>query len=159
MAPTYQINIFSIIEEREKFIEIKIKLIKDENLSYYEKKNIVLGELKTTNYYVEKENNNNVLKKAEDKNENENILLFKTSFAQNIDNNISILSESDTTNSTYDNSKSLGISQNTENIFPENQERKLNIVRGNFCIKNNLYDIVLNPNLYLPEKYKKGKKN
>ena len=158
MAPAFQIDVFSIKEEREKLIEIKIKMIKDENLSYNEKRIIVLDELKTTKYYVENENNNNFLKKTENKIQNENILLFKTSFVQNIDNNKSILSESDT-NSTYDNSKSLGISQNTENIFPENQERKLNLVRGNFCIKNKLYDIVLNPNLYLPEKYKVDEKH
>ena len=36
--PIYNINIFVILEEREKFIENKIKLIKDENLSHYQKK-------------------------------------------------------------------------------------------------------------------------
>lgn len=153
MAPTYPIKISAINEETEKIIENKIKMIKDENLPYFQKRIMVLDELKTKKYYVEKENNNNFLKKTKNKNENENILLFETSLVKNVDNNLSILSVSDS-NSTYDNSKSLGISHSTENIYPENQEKKLNSVRANFCLKNNLYDIVLNPNLYLPQKYK-----
>ena len=147
--PIYNINVFVILEERENFIENKIKLIKDENLSHYQKKIMVLTDSKTTKYYLENENNNYIEKKEEN---NKNILIFKESFVQNQDNNLAISLEGDT-NSTCDNSKSFHCSQNTENIVLENQEKKLNSLRVNFALKNKLYDIVLNPNLDFPQKY------
>ena len=67
-----------------------------------------------------------------------------------MDNGISFSNESNT-NSTYDNSKSLGICQNTENILTK---KRLNSLRANFYLKNKLYDITLNPYLDFPEKYK-----
>ena len=72
---------------------------------------------------------------------------------KNFNNKESFSYEYDT-NSTYDNSKSFGFSEYTEYILPENQEKKLNSLRANFCKKNKLYDIRLNPNLYFPQKYK-----
>ena len=131
--PNFNIKVSLIHEESENSIENQIKMIKDEKLPYYEKRIIVLVSSKTT----------------ENKNE---ISLFKESFVQNYINNISYSYESNiNSNSTCDNSKSLGISQYRENILPE---KKLNSVRANFCLKNKLYDIILNPNLSFPEKYK-----
>ena len=83
---------------------------------------MVLTDSKTTKYYIENENNNYIEKKEEN---NNNILIFKESFVQNQDNNITISYEGDT-NSTCDNSQSLHCSPNTENIVLENQEKKLN---------------------------------
>ena len=110
--PLYKINTLVIRKERENSIENKINMIKDENLSYYQKKIIVLNELKATKYYIEGNN----------KNRNENILLFNDSLVQNFNNNKSFSYEYDI-NSTYDNSKSFVFSQYTEYILPENQEK------------------------------------
>ena len=69
-------------------------------------------------------------------------------YLKNFENGrIIYLSSEGNTNSTYDNSKSLGVSQNTENIFHETQEKNLNSLRAILCIKNKLYEIILNPNL------------
>ena len=141
--PLYKINTLLIHKERENSIENKIRMIKDEKLSNYQKRIIVLNELKTTKYFIEGNN----------KNKNENIFLFNDSFSQNFNNNKSFSYEYDI-DSTCDNSKSFGFSQYTEYILPENQEKTLNSLRSKFCIKNKLYDITLNPNLYFPQKYK-----
>ena len=143
----YRINIKLIIEENEKFIENQIKMIKDENLTYFQKRLKVLGQLKTTTFY--KENNND-----KPKDNNDNIVLFNESDEQNSNYNQSDSYIGDP-NSTYDNSKSnenYKFDEN-ENLLTQFKEKKFNSLRANFYLKHKLYDILFIKNSNYPPKY------
>ena len=71
----YFININLIKDENERNIENKINKITDQNLTYLEKKFIILKEEETsTNYIIN--NNNNINDYEKEENNNTNILIF-----------------------------------------------------------------------------------
>jgi len=148
MPQKFNLDIDSIKKEYENKLEDKIKEIKDTNLTYTEKRILVLKEEKTTTYNINDEIDIN--------NKKENILLMNKSNDSCIYENQKN-SYSGDPNSTYDDSNihkskddhSLDISNTTE-------IKKFNIVKRNFYKKNRLYDIILNKeesNLLLPPKY------
>ena len=157
----YFININLIKDENERNIENKINKITDQNLTYLEKKFIILKEEETTtNYIINNNNNKNDYEKEE--NNNTNILIFNESNTYNNINNISN-SYSHENDSTFDKTNSftneqfeslsdLPINSSKKNNI-DNSKQKFNSVRAAFYLKYNLYDDILNYNLYYPPKY------
>lgn len=145
--PKFRINIKLIKKEKEKFIESQIKMIKDKNLSYFQKRLKILGQLKTTIFYKENSSDNQIDK-------NKNAILYKDPDEQDFNNNQTYSYNGDL-NSTYDNSKSYEIYNDNENENSANdiKEKKFNSLRANFYLKNKLYDIIYIENLKNPPKY------
>ena len=156
----YFININLIKEEIKRNTENKINKITDQNLTYLEKKFIILkGEKTSTNYIINNDIKNDY--KKEDNN-NTNIFISNESNTYNNNDNISY-SFSHENDSTFDKSNSytneqfeslydLPINSNKKNNI-DNSGQKFNTVRANFYLKYNLYDEILNDYLYYPPKY------
>lgn len=148
MPLKFNIDIDLIKEECENRLENKIQAIKDTNLTYTEKRILVLKEEKTTTYNINDEIDIN--------NKKDNILLMNKSNNSCIYDNQKN-SYSGDPDSTYDNSNIHESKDDNSLVISDTTEiKKFNNVKCNYYKKNRLYDIILNKeesNLLLPPKY------
>ena len=151
--PMFQININCVVEENERIIDNKIKNIENPDLTYFQKRLIILIEEKTKSYEIEHNNN------SKEENKNNTILLFNEP-----DNSISLNDQVNSTsyidelNSTSDNSKSymsndLSINSKSNSVIPKFENKKFNPIRANYYLKYNLYDKIINTTFDYPPIY------
>ena len=157
----YHIKTKEIQEEWENEIQKRIKEIKDENLSDDDKRVIVLSELKTTEYVIEKneeaeevskvEKNEKVYNKNKDDNIN-NSSLNKTAETSNLSlSKVDDLSLVDDINQSYLNLSNIfdkNFTENSNNSTLDNEnkkeEKKFNSLKEAFYYEQKLFDILLN---------------
>ena len=151
--PMFQININGVVEENERIIDNKIKNIENPDLTYFQKRLIILIEEKTKSYEIEHNNN------SKEENKNNTILLFNEP-----DNSISLNDQVNSTsyidelNSTSDNSKSymsndLSINSKSVSVIAKVENKKFNPIRANYYLKYNLYDKIINTTFDYPPIY------
>ena len=160
-----KIPIYDIIEDYEKEIIEKISKITDNTLNDYEKREKVLQEQdeSTRIKLYNNINNNKDLSKSNLSNSNislnstmnktissiskriqdsQNISLDNTSFITN--NSINKNNDSIDLNEFYLNKSLIYFKSKIEKEEKQNKIKKFNVLRANFCMKNNLYDIPIN---------------
>ena len=149
----FQIPISNINEENERIIDNKIKNIENPELTYFQKRLIILIEEKTKSYEIEHNNN------SKEENKNNTILLFNEP-----DNSISLNDQVNSTsyidelNSTSDNSKSymsndLSINSKSVSAITKVENKKFNPIRANYYLKYSLYDIIKDTTFDYPPIY------
>ena len=122
----YFIDTKEIQEEWENKIQQKIKEIKDTNLSYYEKRIMVLSELKTTEYIIERKN--------EEKEKEEKGKECSSSLSDSTNSFSSLSNEDNKKEILYDDGLSISKKQNQFDIsyFTEEKDKIIQEKKNNF---------------------------
>ena len=149
----FQIPISNINEENERIIDNKIKNIENPELTYFQKKLIILREEKTKSYEIEHKNN------SKEENKNNSILLFnEPDNSIFLNDQVNSTSYIDELNSTSDNSKSymsndLSINSKSNSVITKVENKKFNPIRANYYLKYSLYDIIIDTTFDYPPIY------
>ena len=157
MKKEYKLNLLKIKFNYNIHINEKMQELNDSNLNYFEKKILLLKLEESTTIFLMKNSNLTIIERQyENDEENNNVInyynntsLYNSNFVPYLSYNISL------TETTLYETK---LGKDINNSIIENiQELKFNPLRANFCLKHNLYDIPLVPeinNFNHPPKYK-----
>ena len=131
----YKINILEIRKKEDNDIKNQISLIKDSKLNDFNKTLLVLKKNKTTVILIPNYNSMFIIL---------NNSLFNSLHFQNVNNSlININNSNSMSDSTCFVSKSNINNISNDSITAYNSELKFNLVRSNFYLKHNLYDVPL----------------
>ena len=143
MAIIFDITTAKINEQWEKdLLYNKFNDIKDSELNIFEKKILALKTDETTENIIFNKIPNIIRMGYLNFSNMLNSFLLNNSFYNSSLNN-SLQNYSNTSNSTFCDTKSLINDQNSNSIIDQPKENKFNSLRAKFYIKNNLYDITL----------------
>ena len=145
----YKINIFEIRKKEDNDIKKEISQIKDSKLNDFNKTLLVLKKNKTTVFLIPYYNSMFIIL---------NSSLFNSLHFQNFNNSLININKSNNCSDSTCFDSISNINNNSNNsIIAYNSELKFNLIRSNFYLKHNLYDVPIGQlidNYNHPLKYK-----